>query len=99
VRFAAGLLALALLRGALAAGEPAAQSVTPVAPGAEQRVEALAPPNEQHVEVLDADGLQKISNASKSPFRRTADAAAKVVVGVSAFAIAVGVTVASLLLF
>src|SRR2546427_13228198 len=101
MRFAAALLALALARfalPALAAGEASTQSVTPIEPRVEQRIEPITPPGEQQVEALDADGVQRVTAGRKNSVRRTVDAATKVVVGVTAFAVAVGATVASLLL-
>jgi hypothetical protein len=100
------LAAVALLSGALvirvavpvgATGEPAEQTVVPITPSVEQRVEPIAPPAEQHVEQLDGDGVQHVSGEQKTVFRRSAEGAAKVVVGVVAAGVSIGAMVASLL--
>ena len=91
------VLAVTLGQPVGAAPDTSEQQVKPITP-TEQQVEALHPEAEQQVQALDAAGAQAImGNATKSPARRTADTAAKVVVGVFAAVVAVGVTVASLL--
>ena len=93
------LLALALTLGLPAGALPdtTEQEVVPLNSG-EQQVEVLAPEGEQQVQALDEHGVQELmGNATKSPARRGADTAVKVVVGVLAGAVAVGATVASLL--
>jgi len=96
---AAPLLALVIgvalpVRGS---GQPDEQSVTAVAPSTEQRVTPVASAGDQHVEQLSGDGLQQITQGTKSPVRRAADGAAKVIVGVLAAGISIGATIASLL--
>jgi hypothetical protein len=92
-------LLLAPVATAPAASEIMEQSVTPVAPSGEQRIEAVAPAGEQHVQALDAAGMQQqISGGHKGPVRRGAEATGKVVLGVLAAVVSVGVMAASLLL-
>lgn len=96
------LATLALVLGlsvvGLAANEVSEQTITPITPPVQQRVEGVTPPGEQHVEALDAKGMQEITHGSKGPVQRGAEAVGKVVIGVLAAGIAIGVTVASLLL-
>lgn len=97
------LLALAFLvriaLPALASSDPVEQTVTPIAPRGEQRVEPVTPPAEQRVEALDAAGAQQVTGASKSPAASAANGVAKVVLGVVAAGVSIGVMVASLLFF
>jgi hypothetical protein len=96
------LLASLVLAGALAMGASAAdqvgeQTITPITPQAEQRVEGIAPAGEQRVEAVGPEGLQGVSYGSKGPVQRGAVTVGKVLIGVLAAGISIGVTVASLL--
>jgi hypothetical protein len=74
------------------------QTITPITPTQEQRVVPLGSAGEQHVEALNAEGVQQlVGQGSKGPGQRAAETAGKVVLGVVAFATAVGATVAALL--
>ncbi len=96
------LATLTLLLGlsvvGLAANEVGEQTITPITPPAEQRVETVTPSGEQRVEALGANGMQDVTHGSKGPVQRSAEAVGKVVIGVLAATIAIGMTVASLLL-
>jgi hypothetical protein len=82
-----------------AANEIPEQSVTPVVPGGEQRIEALPAGGEQHVQALDAAGVQQqVTGGHKGPARRGAEATGKVILGVFAAVVSLGVMAASLLL-
>jgi len=81
----------------LAANEIPEQSVTPIAPSQEQRVEPLSPGGEQRVEVVDAQGVQDVGQGTKSAAQRGVETTGKVVLGVVAFALSVGMTIATLL--
>jgi hypothetical protein len=94
---AAAVLAAVVAYPALGADPSAEQRVTPITRG-EQRIEPLAVQGEQRVEQLDQAGLQDVAGGTKGPARRAAEGAGKVVVGVLAAAVAIGVTAASLLL-
>lgn len=91
-------LGLTLATRAASDVEPQVQQVTPITPTEQQRVEQLTPEGQQRVELLDAGNEQGVSEGTKSPMRRAADGTAKVVVGVTAFAVSIGATVAALLL-
>jgi hypothetical protein len=80
-----------------AANELGEQSVTPIAPAQEQRVEQVSPGAEQRVEMVDVQGMQAVGQGTKGPAQRAAETTGKVVLGVVAFAVSVGVTVATLL--
>jgi hypothetical protein len=101
VRWGLALVVL-LLRVALPADAttdpPDAQTVTPVTPPAEQRLEPLVPQGEQRVEALSQEGFQEITGGRKSPLRRGAETAGKVVLGVFAASVAIGAMLASLFL-
>ena len=100
MRLIAVVLALVLqvpLAG-LAANQPAEQTITALPADTEQRIEALTPPGEQHVEALDPDSMQRIGEGTTSPVGRGFRSVAKVVVGVLAAGVSVGVMLASLLL-
>jgi len=73
------------------------QRVTPVTPAAEQRVEALPPAGEQRVEAVDAGGIQQVTGGTKGPLRRGLETTGKVVLGVLAAVISLGVMAASLI--
>jgi hypothetical protein len=99
------LLAGVGLAAALALGLPGGgfadvveQQVTPLGNG-EQRVDVLTPSSEQRVETVDAETAQQTVNGHEpsSPAKRTLDTITKAAVGIFAAAVAVGVTVASLL--
>jgi hypothetical protein len=92
-------LVLGLSIVALAANEASEQTVTPITPPVQQRVETVTPPGEQRVEALDAKDMQQITHGSKGPVQRGAETVGKVVIGILATGVALGVTVASLLLF
>jgi hypothetical protein len=96
------LATLALVLGlsvvGLAANEAREQTITPITPPVQQRVEMVTPPGEQRVEALDAEDMQGITHGSKGPVQRGAEAVGKVVIGVLAASIAIGATVAALLL-
>jgi hypothetical protein len=100
VRFALALaLALGLSVPALAAGEiPEQQTVTAIDPQGEQRVEPVAPQGEQHVELIDPQGEQQVSGGHKGSVQRGFETAGKVVLGVVAAGVSVGVMLAELLL-
>ena len=100
VRAFALVVALSMLPavGASGAGEVPEQRVTPIPPRAEQRVEPVGRGGEQRVEALDAKGVQAVVGGHKSPARRGAEAAGKVVLGVVAGVVSIGVMLASLLL-
>ncbi len=90
------LLALAL--PALAANEPAEQSVTPIVPRVEQRVDPIGQPSEQHVEALSPEAAQQVQGtAPHGAVHRVADGIVKAGVVVLGTAIAIGTTLASLL--
>jgi hypothetical protein len=76
------------------------QLIQPLTPPEEQRVEALGGgEDQQRVEQVDAAEAQVIARQDPpSPAQKTASVVGKVVVSVAAAAVAVGVTVASLLL-
>jgi hypothetical protein len=93
------VLALQLTLPALAANQPAEQTVTPIPADTEQRIEALTPPAEQRVEALDPDTMQRVgAEGTTGPVGRGFKAAAKVAVGVLAAGVSLGVMLASLLL-
>jgi hypothetical protein len=73
------------------------QTVTPITPSQQQRVETLSPGGEQRVERLDAEGVQGVGQASSNPAKRSAGVASKVAIGVMAFVVSVGATVATLM--
>jgi hypothetical protein len=91
-----GLLAVSTL-AASARGE---QTVTPIVPKAEQTIEPVgSPAAEQRVQTVDADGMQAVTGGTRDgTFRRGANAAAKVAIGIVAAAVAIGSTAAALLL-
>jgi hypothetical protein len=100
-RAAATVLLLGMLAApALAANTPPEQTVTPIVPKTEQRVDALGSPDaEQRVQTVDADGTQAVSGGTREgAFRRSANAVAKVAIGIVAAAVAIGSTAAALLL-
>jgi hypothetical protein len=93
------VLALGLSATALAAGElHEEQTVTAVEPQGEQRVEPIAQPDEQRVQLVDAQGEQDVSAGHKGPMRRGVETAGKVVLGVLAAGVSVGVMLAEVLL-
>jgi hypothetical protein len=98
VRWLSALLfAIALASAVGAANDPDAQTVTPVAPAAEQQIQAVAPAGEQQVQVVDQSGVQQVTPGTSSPAGRVARGIGKAVVGVFAGVVSVGVMVASLM--
>ena len=91
------LLALAMpVAAATGAGE---QTITPVAPAVEQRVEPVVPAPEQQVTAVGGDASEQVQPIPPpSPARRVGGAIAKVAVAVVGGAVAVGTTLAFLLL-
>lgn len=100
----ASLLLTVLLAGATLVVAPARAT--------EQTIEVLTPPHEQRVEAVggtqDLQGVVAVAEGqpqavaaqeAPSPAAKAASTAGKIVVGISAAAVAVGFTVASLLFF
>ena len=99
MRLIAAVLALVLIPLAgLADNPPSEQTITAIPADTEQRIEVLTPPGEQHVEALDADSTQRISEGTTGPVGRGFKGVTKVVVGVLAAGVSLGVMAASLLL-
>jgi hypothetical protein len=92
---ALGVLGLALARPAVAAD--AVQTVTPLSSDGEQRVEPLAPAAEQHVQAVGGKGTQQVEDGTTGPGGRALDGVVKVIVGVLAAGVSLGVMVASLI--
>jgi hypothetical protein len=93
-----------LLAGATLAVAPARateQTITVLTPPHEQRVEAVGGTEDlQRVDAVAEGQLQPVAaQEAPSPAAKAASTAGKVVLGVSAAAVAVGFTVASLLFF
>lgn len=77
----------------------AQQDVEILNPGVEQKVEILNPDAEQQVRVVDASGVQQgISSGETSEAAKVAGTVGKGIFGVLAVAIAIGSSLASLLL-
>jgi len=93
------LLLLALAMPVAAATGPAEQAITPVAPAVEQRVEPVAPPPEQQVTAVGGDASAQVQPvAPPSAVGRVANGIAKVAVAIVGAGVAVGTTLAFLLL-
>lgn len=94
---ALAVLGLGLVLPAVAANEATVQSVTPLTPGVEQRVEPLNPEAEQQVQMVGGEGTQQVAEGTTGPGGRVVQGVVKVVVGVLAAGVSLGVMVASLL--
>ena len=97
MRFALPSLVLVVLLAGAAL--PAEQTVTPVPAPSEQRVEPVQAASEQHVQAIDPAEAQRVSMAEKGPVRRGAEIVGKAALVTVAFAVSIGFTLASLLLF
>jgi len=99
VRVRIALLLLALVMPVAAVTAPPEQTVTPVAPAVEQRVAPVVPAPEQQVTVVGGDANAQVQPVSPpGPVRRVAGGIAKVAVAVVGAGVAVGTTLAFLLL-
>jgi hypothetical protein len=93
------LLLLALAMPVAAATGGTEQTITPVAPAVEQRVEPVVPAPEQQVSAVGGDASAQVEPISPpGPARRVGGAIAKVAVAVVGGAVAIGTTLAFLLL-
>ena len=99
VRVRIVLLLLALAMPAAAATGAAEQTITPVAPAVEQRVEPVVPAPEQQVTAVGGDASAQVQPVPPpSPVRSVANGIAKVAVAVVGAGVAIGTTLAFLLL-
>jgi len=99
VRVRIALFLLALVMTVAAATGPPEQTITPVAPAVEQRVEPVVPAPEQQVTAAGGDASAQVQPVSPpSPVGRVAGGIAKVAVAIVGGAVAVGTTLAFLLL-
>lgn len=88
------MILLALVRVATTAE----QTVIPLTPHEEQRVEPVAPAPEQRVDAVDAAQLQQVAPATPpTATQKTLSTVGKVTVGILAFGVGVGTTLAMLL--
>ena len=100
----ASLILIVLLAGAtvlVSTARGVEQNIEVLTPPVEQRVVALGGTEDlQQVQAIDAAEAQRIASQDPpSPAAKAASVAGKVVLGVVAAGVAVGATVASLLLF
>jgi hypothetical protein len=99
VRVRTALLLLALVMPVAAATGPPEQTITPVAPAVEQGVEPVKAPPEQQVTTVVGDASGQVQPVPpQSAARRVAGGIAKVAVAVVGAGVAVGTTLAFLLL-
>ena len=99
VRVRIALLLLALVMPVAAATGPAEQTITPVAPAVEQGVQPVTGAPEQQVTAVGVDATGQVQPvAPPGPVRRVASGIAKVAVAVVGAGVAVGTTLAFLLL-
>jgi hypothetical protein len=97
------LLGTLLVAGALglpvlaAEFDPSDPTVRPIAPQGEQRIEPLDPTGEQQVQALNPEEAQRVSEGTKSPSGRSANAVAKVFISVLAAGVSLAAMAASLL--